>query len=255
MDEFVYWADRGVACSGFTGETEDRDATFVVGSSPRLVVSGENGRIIVNPGPNDTVRVQAVLKSPDKVKYEIRQEGDVITVKAETESRGIFNFGKSIGVDLEITAPPNTRVDLQTNNGQVGVDGMHKSGSVRTSNGAIVMNDVIGEFSISTSNGSVTVTQARGSFDIETSNGKIEFAGDLTSSSNNRMTSSNGRIDIKLLGTPGVKLDASTSNGSINTELPILMTSRLNESHLVGTIGDGGAELFVKTSNGSIVVK
>ena len=244
------------ACStGFTGPTETRDDSFFVGASPRVVVSGGNGRVIVNPGTDGTVRVQATLRKPDDVEYETGQEGDTISVEAKEKSRGIFNFGESPGADIEITAPSNTRVELRTSNGRVEVYGMHQSGTVRTSNGKIVMEDVMGDFDISTSNGAVTITLASGTFDVETSNGRIEFDGELAPGGNNRMTTSNGSVEIKLQGTPSVKLDASSGNGSVTTRLPILTTSPGDERHLVGTIGDGDAELFVSTSNGSVTIQ
>ena len=78
------------ACSeGFTGPTETRDDSFVVGESPKVVVSGDNGRIIVGPGMDGTVRVQATLRKPDDVEYETTQEGDTISVTAKGESGGI----------------------------------------------------------------------------------------------------------------------------------------------------------------------
>ncbi len=259
------------ACSaGFTGPNETRDDSFVVGESPRVVVRGGNGRIIVKPGTDGTVRVQAILRKPDDVEYEIRQDGDTISVEAKEKSRGIFNFGESPGADIEITAPSNTRVELRTSNGRVEVYGMHQSGTVRTSNGKIVMEDVMGDFDISTSNGAVTITLASGTFDVETSNGRIEFDGELAPGGNNRMTTSNGSVEIKLQGTPSVKLDASTGNGSVTTRLPILTTSvgnNRNDSgfpfpwwsetreNVVGTIGDGDAELLVRTFNGSVTIQ
>ena len=132
---------------------------------------------------------------------------------------------------------------------------MHRSGTVRTSNGKIVMEDVIGDFDISTSNGAVTIALASGTFDVETSNGRIEFDGELAPGGNNRMSTSNGGVEIKLQGTPSVKLDASTGNGSLTTGLPVLTTSPGDEHHLVGTIGAGNSELFVRTSNGSVNIQ
>ena len=219
------------------------------------------------------MRVQATLRKPDDLDYEITQEGDTISVEAKEKRKsfGIFNFGESPGAHIEITAPSNTRVELRTNNGRVEVYGMHVSGAVRTSNGKIVIEDVIGEFDISTSNGAVTIVRASGTFDIETSNGRIEFDGELASDDNNRIgclqcryasyltttivTTSNGSVEIMLQGTPSVKLDASTGNGSVTTRLPILTTSPGDERHLVGTVGAGDAELFVRTSNNSIIIR
>ena len=223
------------ACSsGFTGPTETRDDSFVVGKSPRVVVSGDNGRIIV---------------------ISTTQEGDTISVKAKEKRRGIFNLGDSPRADIEITAPLNTRVELRTSNGSIEVYGMHQSGTMRTSNGKIVIEDVTGDFDISTSNGSVTILLASGTFDVETSNGRIEFDGELVPGGNNRMTTSNGSVEITLQGTPSVKLDASSGNGSVTARLPILSTSPGDEHHLVGTIGAGDAELFVRTSNGSVTIQ
>ena len=244
------------ACSsGFTVPTETRDDSFVVGQSPRVVVSGDNGRIIVNPGTDGTVTVQATLRKPDDLEYKITQQGDTISVEAKEKRRGIFNLGESPGADIEITAPSNTRLELRTSNGRVEVYGMHQSGTVRTLNGKIVMEDVIGNFELSTSNGGVTITLASGTFDVETSNGRIEFDGELTSGGNNRMTTSNGRVEIKLQGTSSVKLDASTRNGSVTARLPILTTSPGDERYLVGAIGASDAELFIRTSNGSITIQ
>ena len=60
-----------VACSArFPGPAETRDDSFFVGESPRVVVSGGNGRIIVNSDTDGTVRVQATLKKADDLEYE-----------------------------------------------------------------------------------------------------------------------------------------------------------------------------------------
>ena len=244
------------ACSnGFTGPTATRDDTFVVGASPRVVVSVDNGRIIVNPGTDGRVRVQATITKPNGLEYQITQAGNAISVEAKEKGRGIFSFGDSPGVDVEITAPSNTMVELRSINGRVEVNGMRQSGTVRTSNGKIVVQDVSGDFDISTINGAVTIAQASGSFDVETVNGAIDFDGALTPGGTNRMTTVNGSVAIKLQGTPSVELDASTANGSVATELPILTTSSGDQRRLVGTIGAGDAELYVRTSNGPVTIR
>ena len=237
------------ACGSFNGETETREDTFVVGGSPSLVVNNDNGRVAVKAGSDSSVTVKAILRNPNRVEYEISQVGGAIIIEAKSDSRGVFDFGESPGVDLEITAPSSTMLELLTSNGDVDVHGLHKSGVVRTSNGAIVAADVVGVFELSTSNGKVTVDQSEGTFNIESSNGQIDFEAELTA---------NGSVAIKLLGTPNLKLDVSTGNGSIKTDLPIRLTSELDERHVIGTIGDRDAELaelFVRTSNGSVQIK
>ena len=255
LDVLLFLIITAACSAGMFVPTEARDDSFTVGESPRVVVRGDNGRIIVRPGIDGTVRVQATLRKPDDLEYEITQEGDTLSVKAKEKSRGIFNFGESPGADIEITAPSNTKVELRTSNGRVEVYGMHQSGTVRTTKGSIVMDDVTGKFNVSTTNGSVAIALARGTFDVETVNGRIEFDGEIAPGGDNRMTTVNGSVEIKLQGTPSVKLDASTRNGSVTTRLPILTTSPGDKRHLVGTIGAGDAELFVRTSNGSVTIQ
>lgn len=238
-----------------TGPTETRDASYDVGDLPKVVVSGGNGRIIVNSGMAGKINVQAILRRPDDLEFEISQSGNTISIDVKDKGVGIFNFGSSPGADIEITGPSDTSVKLRTGNGSVEVHGMKRSGSVHTSNGTVLMDGVTGEFEVSTSNGRVEILQSSGTFEIDTSNGRIEFDGELSPGGSNRMTTSNGSVQITLQGTPSIKLDASTSNGSVDTGFPILITAPLDEHHVVGTIGDGDADLFVRTSNGSISIE
>lgn len=249
------------ACGlGSGGATETRNDPFVVGDEPRVIVTGDNGRVIVISGPDRTVSVKATLRKPDKIEYQITQEGDTINVTAKTDGGGIFNFGQSAAADIEITTPANTSIELQTGNGSVEVHGIQQSGAlgkstVRTSNGKIVLEKVSGDFDIETSNGGVSITGAIGSFNVQTSNGAITFDGELASGGSNTMRTSNGNLEIKLQGTPSLELDGSTSNGSISTEHPILTSSPGYEHHLVGTIGQGEASLWIRSSNGSIKIR
>ena len=68
------------------------------------------------------------------------------------------------------------------------------------------------------------------------------------------MRTSNGGVDVTLQGIPSVRLDASTSNGTVTSSLPIV-TASTEDTHLAGTLGEGEAELTIHTSNGSVTVQ
>ena len=89
----------------------------------------------------------------------------------------------------------------------------------------------------------------------KTSNGAITFAGSLEPESQNSLRTSNGDVDVTLVHTPGVKLDAETSHGKISSELPITITGRSNDDQLTGDIGDGSSSLTIRTRNGDITIK
>ena len=261
----------GLLAAGCTfGPTETRDDSFAVGGSVKLVVDSENGSIEVRTGPDDEVRVQATLRGADRIEYEASQDGATITVTSRRTRRVLFGLGS--GTDLVITTPALTDVDLETSNGRIELQGIHGSGSLKTSNGRIVLEDVMGDFDGHTSNGSitidtmegsarihssngrVTVTDMIGEVDVETSNGRISFSGEMTPGGRNRLVTSNGDVIVELLGTPSVSLDASTSNGNVRSDLPVLVTE-MKEKELTGTIGNGEADLDILTSNGDVTIK
>jgi len=250
------------------GPTETQEDSFTVTGPVRLVVNSENGKIEVNAGPDDEVRVVAILRGVNRIDYEVSQDGNTITVDAEITSGWFY----SAEVDITITAPANTDVELETSNGLIELNDIEGTGTLKTSNGKIVLQNVKGDFDVTTSNGRIEVDTMEGTalfrisngrldlqgvtgeVDAQTSNGNIAFSGDLTAGGNNRLVTSNGNVAVELLGTPSVNLAASTSNGEVTSKLEITATTTSDE-HLVGTIGDGEADLYINTSNGDVTIR
>ena len=261
-------ANAACVCDGaFT--TETRDDSFTVNGSAVLVVSSENGKIEVVAGSGNEVRVQATLRGVERIDYDVSQDGSTITVEAKVHSG--WTVGNR-GVDITITAPASTDVDLVSSNGMVSVEGIEGNGKLATSNGMVSLEDVKGDFEGTTSNGKLQITNMEGSgvfrssngrvelqgvtgeFDVDTSNSGISFSGNLTAGGSNRLVTSNGKVDVELLGTPSVELDASPSNGDITCEFSITATTT-GDDHLVGTIGDGEADLHISSSNGDVTIR
>lgn len=257
-----------VGCEG-AGPTETRDDSFTINGTAMLVVTSENGWIEVSTGADDEVRVEATLRGINKIDYEVSQDGNTITVEAEIDQGWFIG---DVGVEITITTPVNTDVELETSNGMISLDGVEGTGTLRTSNGKIVLENVKGDFEgttsngkievetmegtafLSTSNGGLDLQEVTGEIDAETSNGGISYSGDMIPGGDNRLVTSNGNVNVELLGTPSVELDASTSNGDVTCELSITATTTSDE-HLVGTIGDGEADLYIRTSNGNVIIR
>ena len=165
-----------------------------------------------------------------------------------------FDLLSRASVKIEVTVPRTTYLVLNTSNGKININGVEGGGSVNTSNGAITATNVDGDYTLGTSNGRITVENVRGTFDILTSNGGIEFDGELLPGGSNRIRTSNGSVSVNLPGFPSVNLDASTSNGSVVSRIPMTTISS-EKTHLRATLGDGGAELSVRTSNDSITFR
>ena len=262
-----------VACDDPVVAAETRSETFSVGDAPVLEVRVINGSVEVRAGDAGVLTVVATLTHPDKLTYDVRQDGDRVTVDVgRRDGVGVFNFGRSPGADVVVVAPAETVLGLRTSNGGVIVEGIQASGTVDTSNGRITLREVAGDYDLDTSNGavqvtgyrgnirvetsnsSITVEQAVGQFDVETSNGRVALSAELTAGGSNAVRTSNGSVSITLLGTPSVRLDATTSNGAVSNDHPIVAT-RMDGAAQAGTIGAGDASLVVRSSNGSISIR
>ena len=265
------------------GPTETRTNTFSVGAIPEVEVEVGNGNVKLVVGEAGEIDVEAVLRSPDNVDYRVFQEGDKVTVEAKTR----FNSR----ADVTLTVPKNTEFRMGIGNGDVSVIDIEAPGVVNSGNGSIsfeggggnitgsigngtvtvrdaagsfilsigngdsMVSNASGSFMVSTGNGGITAQKAKGSFTLSSGNGQIRFQGELEPGSKNRFGAGNGAVTAELTGTPSVALDLEIQQrGRISYSSAVKVISR-SEYRLIGTIGDGEAELTIRTGIGNITVK
>lgn len=232
---FIGLALMALACNTRShGDTETHSDGFDVGREAKIVASTSKGMIVVRAGPAGVVDVRAITTWREDFEYQVTSENDTVRVTVKSDYHP--TFPPIPGAELVITAPRDANIDLRTGKGRLEVEFMRGSGTLRTSNGKIELHNV------------------RGEFDADTGNGAIVFFGELTPGGASRFTTSNGNVEVKIFGDPSVELKAFTSNGKIKIELPIVATET-GDDYLVGKIGNGEAELFIRTSNGSITIR
>jgi hypothetical protein len=279
-------------CEGVFEDCDDApieyyDDNFTVDGSAAVVVRTGNGGIEVNSGSDDEVLVQATVRDPEKIDYRVSQEGNTITVEAKPKDGR--SWRSCMQASIVLTVPARTDFELETSNGAIALRGIEGSGNIKTSNGSIGLFDVKGDFEGTTSNGSLTIDGLAGSValrtsngavnardvigevdldtsnggvdvqglvgeaNLETSNGSLSFKGELTAGGDNRLVTSNGQVEVELLGVPSVSLEVLTHEGKIRTTLPIT-TTLVEDDHITGIIGDGEADLYVRTTNGDVTI-
>lgn len=230
---------------------ETRDDSFQVNGSLTVDVESFNGSVTLTGSDTNVIRVQATLKRADKIDYSATRAGNRIQVSAVEKGR---TSGRSPSADLQISAPSNAVLVLRTSNGSIEVRNFDTGANLRTSNGRITVDDLNGNLEAITSNGAIGVTGFTGSAELETSNGSISFTGTFVPGSDNGMKTSNGSVTVNVPDGSGLVLDASTSNGSVKSELPMTV-ARSGDDYLEGTVGSGGLDLNIRTSNGSITLR
>ena len=231
-----------------SGPPEMVENAFDVRESVRLEVDGFNGTITVNSGSEGRVLV-TTIQQPDRVEYTAKQDGERIVIEARR--LGGPDPVVRASAKIEVTVPGSTYVDLENSHGSIEISNIAGGGILHTSDAAITATNVEGDYKLETNNGRVRLENVRGTFDVRTSNDIIDFDGELVPGGKSQIQNSNGSVRVSLRGIPSVRLDASVSNGTIVSSLPITTTSS-DKDHLKGTIGGADAELSVQTSNGSI---
>ncbi|MFP4322788.1 MAG: DUF4097 family beta strand repeat-containing protein [Anaerolineales bacterium] len=109
---------------------------------------------------------------------------------------------------------------------------------------------VDGNYQIAAFSGDVILQDVRGSFDVVTTSfGDIQFNGDFLPNTDNRFETSSGDIRVSLPSTASVNYDAQTSGvGEANCP-----NVRQRDS-CFGKLGDGTAQLTVRSDSGDITI-
>jgi DUF4097 and DUF4098 domain-containing protein YvlB len=230
------------------------DRTYDVRPGARLVLDNVNGRVIVTAWNQPRIRVRAEqhVESHDRASAQ-KTMASLVNVSADANGLRIHtNYPKNndgffawlagmnveTRVNYEIVVPRSMNLDVET------------------VNGTVTASNVNGVLRFSTTNGRIVVERCAGELDASTTNGGI--AAELLAVAPGRpvrLSTTNGRITVALPRTIAARLDAGTSNGSINSDIPVLTRSSDRHS-LRGTINGGGpAELRLHTTNGSIEIK
>jgi DUF4097 and DUF4098 domain-containing protein YvlB len=244
-------ASAGAGCNErVEPETEIRSDLVSVPSAYVLVVDTFNGSIEVTKGTGTWVEIKATLQQPNEIDYTVELEGETLRVVAIGLNTHI---NPNPEASFVITTPPDVRLELDTTNGSIRSIGVGTSGALETSNGRLTLEQATGVYTLNTNNGHVELSGVSGSFGVSTSNGHVEFEGSLDPGTQNVLSTSNGHITATIGPKANVLIDAETGSGQIGISFS-LNNARTSATRTVGTLGDGGAELFLRTSNGNISV-
>lgn len=230
------------------------DRTFDVRPGELFGLTNENGRITLRAWNQPRVRVQASTRVESRDQSEARRVFNATSIvptlsagglRIETRTPrhdyGLFDWlagtNVSVSVEYEITVPSAMNLRIENTNGGIDIAGV--SGSMVVSN----------------TNGKIECRRCGGDIDAETTNGAVRA--ELVQVSRGkkiRLESTNGRVTVVLPKSIDAQLDASTTNGSVDTELPVRAVERSFNS-LRGTINGGGAPLVLRTTNGGISIE
>jgi len=237
--------------------SEEFQQSYDVDAGTVLTVDNQNGNIIVEAWNNDDVEVYAEKVTQfgqselDKVSIEVTT-GNEMTVKTTYTNLFWFFSPPRVTVNYRIKVPADVSVErLETTNGGISLEGTTGDVTLISSNGNINVKDVDGSVDAETSNGNITIEDVTNVRGAETSNGIITV--EIPSlSSNVEIKTTNGAITVYVSEDLDADLSMSTTNGLITVHDVQLDLESSSATSVEGTMGDGGYDLTIETSNGNI---
>ena len=181
--------------------------------------------------------------------------------------------GSKASVDYEIKVPDYVVVSkVSTTNGKIDLEGTTGPSVLTTTNGKIEVENVEGDIEAHSTNGKIKIENANGFVSARTTNGKIEVESegikDLATTNggieaeikkikeNIGIRTTNGSIKLGLDANLDAIIELHTTNGGIDLDdITLEVTSIHKKKHIEGKMGEGGPEINVSTTNGSIKIR
>ena len=142
-----------------------------------------------------------------------------------------------------------------TSGGHIEADGIGGSLWAETSGGHIDVANVAKDVHAETSGGSIEIQNAKGRVDADTSGGHVEVGFALGNARGGKIESSGGGITVSIDPKVDLAIDASTSGGSVRSDIPVSVVGKISGSSIKGTLGKGGELLYVHTSGGGVTIR
>jgi DUF4097 and DUF4098 domain-containing protein YvlB len=221
----------------------------------------------------------------------LSQEGNTVIVRAQRQKDAARVNNMNLNFRYVILVPAKFDADVKTSGGGIKVADLnghlkaHTSGGSlkfagirgpidgHTSGGSIALSNTDGKVAIKTSGGSIKIDQHKGDVLAKTSGGSIsveDVEGQVQASTSGgsvnaslaritgecRLETSGGGINVAVPGNAALDIDARTSGGSVQSDLPVATTtSEKKRNALQGKLNSGGTPLHLRTSGGSIHLK
>jgi DUF4097 and DUF4098 domain-containing protein YvlB len=234
----------GCVAAGDSQETTEAETRTFDAEGTTLEVDNVNGPITVEESDTDEIVVDLEKTGTDDERdvtnvVSTRTDGR-LTVETELDSRP---FGGLLGpntahVSMAIQCPSDATVEhVETTNGDLRVRNVAGPVEIETTNGDITASglDSVGDVSSTNGDIDVTVLAIEDDVAIESVNGEIDAALGPDLNADVRAETTVGEVTVD--GDFGLASDDDTTGGSVS-----------------GTLGDGGPELSIESTNGGITL-
>ncbi len=257
------------------------DKSYPVSGQPSLFLSTDDSNLNIHACVGcQTVHIHVTASGGatlSRYTLEESQSGNTVHFSLkEKPHMGMHINWHSSSVQVDVETPANLTLDARSADGNLTAADLHGDLTIHTSDGNQDLTGLSGNLKLHSSDGQLRVRNGSGTLEARTSDGNQEIAGNFTSlqlhtsdgsitaelaegsrlSSDSRIESSDGSVTLRLPKSFPAELAVSTSDGSIQSTLPLVVdgyNSKGNSGHNIrGKFNGGGSLLTIHTSDGSV---
>ena len=261
------------AASAWPAVHSSATQTYNLSANGIVAVEDSSGDVTVTGWSNDSVQVtvkKTAWSSDDlgRLDSKVESRNDQISIAA-LYPRHCSNCD----ISFDVRVPTGAHVAVATASGDVSVTSVDGPVRVDSASGDVEMHQIAGEVHAHTSSGDLTLKQVTGVVNAVASSGDIDASGlandvDLVSSSGTvtasfarfdhvravQLESSSGDLDVTVPRGVGFKIEATTSSGSIDSNLDLPVRDRDSGAAVAAQVGSGRAAVQLRTTSGDISV-
>ena len=233
--------------------------TFSTTGRPEVRINTNDASIEVRATDRKDTEIRVIARGDDiaakKVRVTDQQSGDSVSIEVHRPSRmGVHINWSDTSTRIEVEVPREANLDLHSGDGHISVDDVKGDLRLDTGDGRIEANRVDGKLHARTGDGHMTIDGRFDDLDLRTSDGHIEATVNQGSVMNNAWSvqTGDGRVDLRLPETMNADIDLHTGDGRVVVDLPLTVSGEMGHSDIHGKLNAGGAELRVRTGDGSI---
>jgi len=191
-----------------------------------------------------------VVELPRNVSAEIHGSGGGVEVSDLTGKVRVESSGGGVHVS-------DIQGDIQLSSSGGGVEATDIGGAARldSSGGSVVARNIQGDIDAGSSGGGVRIEEAHGEVVADSSGGPVRVGFAAGNARGGDIGSSGGGVHVWVDSKVGLDIDAHSSGGGIDCDLPVTIRGRVSRDSLKGQLNGGGAVLKLRSSGGGIDIE
>ena len=185
------------------------------------------------------------------------QQGNNVELELREPHRAHFSLSvEARRTEVEIHMPRNAKMNAHTGDGNLLVKGLAGELEFVTGDGRLELEDLDGTLRAHTSDGSVHVSGRFDGLELRTNDGRVELEAKPGSQIHEAwdVRTSDGRVSLRVPADLAADLELHTSDGTITTNIPIVVEGSFSHHDLRGKMNGGGGRFTVHTSDGSVTL-